>query len=419
MIILATILSSLSLLLSVLFKIRLKIINIIFMIRLAVAALSPYWAILGLVGAILGWVSGAPWAVLMGIISAGMVVWFVWRCTRDHKGFEKAFGAHWSDQISPEQARNMVQKRWTWFLRMKASPEPVWERDVVFWTVSDADRELLCDIWRPADGNVSGLALVYIHGGGWVAGEKDYMTRPFFRHLVAQGHIVMDVDYRRCPEVDIYGIVGDVKRAVAWMKAHANQYGVNPDKIVLGGGSAGAHLALLSGYTPEHPKLTPKELIGTDLSVCGLVSYYAPTDLSVGYEPWMTKNPYMRVDPVPHGTRLDPSEAMRYVGRMDIVLGGSPQEDPDIYQLVNPTTHVQPGSPPTLLIQGDYDILVDPQTTQALYRKLVESGVPAISVVFPWTEHMFDLILPQVNPAAQSALYDVDRFLALLSNKER
>jgi acetyl esterase/lipase len=71
-----------------------------------------------------------------------------------------------------------------------------------------------------------------------------------------------------------------------------------------------------------------------------------------------------------------------------------------------------------LLIQGDKDILVALDTTNALYAKLVESGVPAINVVFPWTDHMFDLILPQVNPAAQSALYDVDRFLALLLNKE-
>ena len=126
----------------------------------------------------------------------------------------------------------------------------------------------------------------------------------------------------------------------------------------------------------------------------------------------------MKWDPVSSGTRLDPSEAMKYTGRLEIVLGGAPQDNPDTYQLVNPTTHVHPGSPPTLLIQGDQDILVALETTDALYTKLVESGVTAIYVVFPWTEHMFDLILPQVNPAAQSALYDVDRFLALLLNKD-
>jgi acetyl esterase/lipase len=48
----------------------------------------------------------------------------------------------------------------------------------------------------------------------------------------------MDVAYRLCPEVDIYGMIGDVKRAIAWIKANASRYDVNPEKIVLGGGSA-------------------------------------------------------------------------------------------------------------------------------------------------------------------------------------
>ncbi|NIN61065.1 MAG: alpha/beta hydrolase fold domain-containing protein, partial [Gammaproteobacteria bacterium] len=65
------------------------------------------------------------------------------------------------------------------------------------------DRQLLCDIWRPGNGDVSGLAIVYFHGGAWFMWDKDFLTRPFFRHLVAQGHTVMDVAYRLCPEVDI------------------------------------------------------------------------------------------------------------------------------------------------------------------------------------------------------------------------
>jgi acetyl esterase/lipase len=354
----------------------------------------------------------------MGIIATGMVIWYVWQCSRDHQGFEAAFGAGWQEEIPPEQAKQMVKRRWSPYLKMKTSPEPILERDIPFWTVPGTDRQVLCDLWRPAGGNVSGLALVYIHGGGWVAGDKDFLTRPFFHHLTAQGHTVMDVAYRLCPEVDIYGIIGDVKRAVAWMKANASRFGVDPEKVVLGGYSAGAHLALLAGYTPDNPELTPEDLMSADLSVCGLVSYYGNTDLSVGYEPWLKANPELNMDPVSIGTKIDPEKAYQYAGRLDIVLGGSPQDNPEIYQLVNPTNHVHPGSPPTLLMQGNKDLLVPLDTTRALYTKLVQSGVPAINVIYPWTDHMFDLILPQVNPAAQSALYDVDRFLALLANKD-
>jgi acetyl esterase/lipase len=347
-----------------------------------------------------------------------MMLVYVWRCARKQRGFENAFGDNWSDRITSEQATHMVKKRWTWFLRMKASPEPSWERDIAYWTIADTERKLLCDVWHPADGNISGLAFIYLHGSAWFAGDKDFGTKPFFRHLVAQGHVVMDVAYRLCPEVDIYGMIGDVKRAIAWMKDNAARYGVNPEKVVIGGGSAGAHLALLAAYTPQHPQLTPEEIKNDDLSVCGVVSYYGPSDLAAGYLPWRKANPNVNLPPVPIGTELDPALRMRYGGRMDILLGGSPQDIPDIYKLASPITHIQPDSPPTLLIQGDKDLLIDLNTTRALYTKLVKSGVPAINIVFPWTDHIFDLVLPQVSPPAQSALYDVDRFLALLLSKD-
>jgi acetyl esterase/lipase len=419
MIILATILSGLSLLMSVLLLIQTK--NPLgwfgLVPKLTAGALSPFWAIMGAVGAAIGWGYQALWAIPLGIVGAGTMIWYVWRCTRDHNGFEKAFGPGWSDQIPPQQARYMVQKRWALFLKMSASPEPSWERDIPFWTIPDTDRQLLCDLWRPADGNVSGLAFVYLHGSGWAVLDKDFGTRPFFRHLVAQGHTVMDVAYRLIPEVDIYGMVGDAQRAVAWIKANADRYGVNPEKIVLGGGSAGAHIALLAGYTPQHPTLTPEDVKKADLSVCGVLSYYGPTNLLAGYK-HMNLQKTVNLPPVPIGTKVDPKKAFQYGGRLDILLGGHPEEVPDMYRLASPATYVHPGSPPTLLMQGDRDFLVPVVGTQELYTKLVESGVPAINAVFPWTEHGFDLLLPQLSPPAQSALYDVDRFLALLLNKD-
>ena len=98
--------------------------------------------------------------------------------------------------------------------------------------------------------------------------------------------------------------------------------------------------------------------------------------------------------------------------------GGHPQEMPDMYQLASPPTHVDPECPPTLLFHGSHDVLVPADATSALHKKLVQASVPAINVVFPWTDHAFDLLFPQINPAAQSALYEVDRFLAILANKE-
>lgn len=416
---LAYILSGLSLLMSVLFLVRSPrppFGFIVMLLKLAGGALSPYWAIMGIVGAVIGGIVHALRAIPMGIVGAGAMIWYVWRCSRDHEGLEDAFGAGWQDRVLPQQAKHMAPKRWTWFLKMNASPEPSWERDIAFWTVPGSERELLCDLWRPGDGDVSGLAIIYFHGSAWHVFDKDFGTRPFFRHLVAQGHTVMDVAYRLCPEVDIHGMMGDVKRAIAWMKAHASRYGVDPSKIVLGGGSAGAHLALLAAYAPQHPELTPADIEDADLSACGVFSYYGPTDLMACYE----HEDQQRLADLPSVPIGDPDYTPKGddVGRIDTLLGGHPQDVPHMYELASPISHVHPGCPPTLLIQGDQDLLVPVDATCALYTKLVEAGVPAINVVFPRTDHVFDLMLPQVSPPAQSALYDLDRFLALLLTRD-
>ena len=412
--ILAYIFSGISLMMSGFFLLRpsTKLLMVLFLPLIA-AALSPLWAIFGVIGAVLGWVSGAIWAMPLGIIGAVWMTWYIWVATRDHNGFDNAFGPDWQDQITPAIARKMLNRRWVPFVNLKASPQPVVERDIPFWTIPGTDRKLLCDVWRPANGKTSSLAYIYLHGSAWAIGDKDMFTRFFFRHLAAQGHTVMDVSYRLIPEVDLYGMVGDAKRAVAWMKANADRFGVDPEKVVLGGGSAGAHIALLAGYTPKLPELTPEELNGSDLSVCGLLTYYPPTDLEAGAQRYNNEHK----PPVPLGTKVDPKNPMLYAGRLDILLGGYPEDVPDMYRLACPTTHVNPGSPPTLSLRGDRDCLNPQDGNEQLYANLVEAGVPAIDVVLPWTEHGFDLAFPQVNPSAQSAMYDVDRFLALVLNR--
>jgi acetyl esterase/lipase len=416
MIILAAILSVLSLLMGVLLVMRTK--NPAGWLSLApksaAGALSPYWAIMGTAGAVLGWAYAAYWTIPVGLAGTGMTIWYYWCCTGDHAGFEKAFGAGWSDQIPPEQSRHMVQKRRSLLLKGIASPELSFERDVSFWRIPGTDRELLCDIWRPANGEVSGLGIIHFHGGGWWIMDKDSFTRPYFRHMVAQGHTVMDVAYRLCPEVDIYGMIGDVKRAIAWMKTNASQYGVDPEKIVLWGGSAGGHLAQLAGYAPHHPELTPEDVVGIDLSVCGVISFYGPTDMQAAYQ-HERQHLFEDRPPVPIGP--DSTKDRNDWGRMDVLLGGRPQDVPEMYDLASPITHVHPDCPPTLLIQGDRDFITPVDATCQLHAKLVESGVPAINVVYPWSDHAFDMLFQQISAPVISALYDVDRFLAIRLNK--
>jgi len=350
------------------------------------------------------------------------------RVTAAHPGFAQAFGARWERAIAPEQQTGMLQRRWTWHL--PAAPEPWWQHDVPFWTLPDADRRLLlCDLWLPPRGvSPSGLALVYLHGSAWYVLDKDFFTRPFFRHLAAQGHVVMDVAYRLYPETDMLGMVGDAKRAIAWMKAQGSAYGVNPERVIVVGGSAGGYLALLAAYTPRDGALTPDDAGETDLSVRAVISCYGPTDLRAYYD-HTRQNVWGHLGQVvearPPGPlirgvlgasyeRLGLGKTGAVAGAMEPLVGGRPETVSDLYALFSPSTHVQRGCPPTLLIQGKDDVIAPVSATNLLFEQLVASGVPAVNIIFPHAEHGFDLVLPRWSPAAQTAWYYQERFLALM-----
>jgi len=392
---------------------------------------------LGAVIAVLGLATRAPWTAALGVVAAALALRYMLRVAAAHDGFERAFGPNWQRRVRPSQRRGRLNRRWVG--RLPDGPDPRWAKDVVFWRLPRSGRELLCDIWEPARGTPpSRLAFLYFHGSGWHWLDKDFNTRRFFRHLCAQGHVVMDVAYRLCPEVDVFGMLGDVKRAIAWMKENARQHDVDPSRVLLGGGSAGGHLALLAAYAPHQPELTPEELRETDLSVAAVASYYGPTDMRAYYdharavvrepkgEGARVRNPdgiFSKMSST--ASRLlmgdlydrikDQDFEIGHRRMMKDLLGGQPDEVPGRYELVSPITHAGPHSPPTLLLQGEHDGLVPAPACRALHDKLVRSGVPAVYVEYPQTEHAFDVaVLTRYSPAAQAALYELERFLALV-----
>jgi len=380
-------------------------------------------------------------AAALGAVAVALSLRYMLRVAAHHDGFERAFGPDWERRISQVRRKTMLARRWVG--RLPDPPEARWERDIAFWRIPGGSRELLCDLWRPPEGTPSSrLAFLYFHGSGWHWLDKDFNTRRLFRHLCAQGHVVMDVAYRLCPEVDAYGMLGDVKRAIAWMKENAEKYDVDPRRIVTGGGSAGGHLALLAAYTPDHPELTPDDVKDVDLSVSAVVSYYGPVDMRAYYdhaaatlgEAGEGKKKERKRDPGRDGISSRISEAAwrfalgdlfdRIQGQdftighrqmMANLLGGQPDEVPYRYQLFSPVTHAGPKSPPTLLLQGEHDGLVPASACRALHRKLFLSGVPVVHVEYPQTEHAFDVvILTRYSPANQAALYELERFLAMV-----
>ncbi|MBN1179067.1 MAG: alpha/beta hydrolase [Anaerolineae bacterium] len=396
--------------------------------KMLAGGMVSFLALAGGAGVLLGLLRRDVRAAAAGAFGAAVAVRHVVRTTAPHAGFAQAFGADWRARIPEHLRARMLPSR---YRPLRPGPRHVpWQRDVVIGTHVETGEPLLADLWQPPDDVPrTGLAVVYLHGSAWHYLDKDVGTRPFFRHLAGQGHVVLDVAYTLAPKAQLPAMLADVKRAIAWMKANAATYGVRPEHIVVMGGSAGGHLALLAAYTPDHPALQPADVTG-DTSVRAVVSYYGLPDLgaahdrlygvdphhAAGRDRFLVRMPSLALEWLLHQVRVLP-EKVEPVEVDDILvslLGGSPEEVPEMYRLASPVNHVGPHCPPTLLFQGSHDMFGMMPEARHLHRALREAGVPSVYVEFPDTEHAFDLILPRWSPAAQAATYDVERFLALM-----
>ncbi|MFP4395014.1 MAG: alpha/beta hydrolase fold domain-containing protein [Anaerolineales bacterium] len=403
--------------------------------KLLAGALAPILALAGTISAIAGALFKSPLTLLAGACGALVSVDYVRQTLRPHQEFERAFGPDWEARLTPSVKKRLPQRRWR--IILPQTPEPRWTRDLPFWTIPETDRQLRCDIWQPPEEIApSGLAFIYFHGSGWHFSDKDAGTRPMFRHLSAQGHVIMDVAYRLCPETDWRGMLGDVKRAVAWLRINAAEYGVDPAQIVLGGGSAGGHLALLAAYTAADAALTPVDVMGMDLAVRGVVSWYGPPDMTyfAGHTVPVFSQKLPAEDERTNDTLADkiframgfdmplpahwPAGMTVQEAMMHALFGGPPEERPEAYRQASPVTHVAADCPSTLLLQGEHDSLVAAESVHALAAQLRAVDVPVVHIEYPQASHAFDLVLPQLSPPAQAALYEVGRFLALLAYRE-
>lgn len=347
-------------------------------------------------------------------------------------GFEQAFGLGWEENIHAARKKFFIRTRTS--LQLPSVPKPRLRQNVPFSPIPSTNRMLLCDLWQPPQNvNPSGLGFIYLHGSAFYFLDKDFCTRPFFSHLAAQGHVIMDVAYRLAPETDVLGMVHDVKRAIAWMKEHAAYCGVDANHIVLGGGSAGGHLALLTAYTADDPGFTPLDLSGVDTSVSAVVSLYGTSDMEALYyhtrqhlttraKPGQlkkrvpTKLPgWMKKSLGNNFHRLGFDKPLENIGTLPPLLGGHPGECPKQYAYFSPVTHVHANCPPTLLVHGAHDIMAPVTATYRLHQKLLKEKVPVVLHVLPQTDHGFDMVWPRISPSAHNAMYDVERFLALMA----
>lgn len=121
------------------------------------------------------------------------------------------------------------------------SAEPEVLRDV-FYTEAKNKLQAL-DVYSPAEGKGRPV-IVWIHGGGWKKGDKAALQKKP-QALVERGYVLVSINYRFVPEVDLQGMMGDIAKAFRWVRDHVAEHRGDPNSIVVMGHSAGAHLAAL------------------------------------------------------------------------------------------------------------------------------------------------------------------------------
>lgn len=222
-------------------------------------------------------------------------------------------------------------------------------------------------------------ALVVIYGGAWQNGSpaKD---ADFNRYMAARHHTVFAIDYRHAPQHRFPAQLDDVRAAITFIRQHATEYEADPERIALLGRSSGAHLAMLAAYQPDA------------LPLRAVVNYYGPVNLTAGY-----------ADP-PH------PDPLNIRALLEAFLGGSPAQLPQQYQVASPINYVTQRLPPTLLVYGSRDHVIQARFGRQMYEQLRSVGNTAILLEIPWAEHAFDAIFNGISN--QLALYYTERFLA-------
>jgi acetyl esterase/lipase len=228
-------------------------------------------------------------------------------------------------------------------------PEIRAENDVVFG--KGGKTELKLDLAMPKDGEGPFPAIVCIHGGGWVSGDRKQMGKTI-EVLARRGYVAISPDYRLAPRDRFPAQIEDCKAAVRWLRANAKMYHVDTRRIGVVGFSAGGHLACLLGVTGKDDGLDGDGGNAEQSSaVQAVVSFFGPTDLTrdVWDRDVRTKN-------------LVP------------LLGGTPDKKADAYRKASPMTYAGKNAPPYLFLHGTEDRVVPIEQAKDLAEKLRKAG---------------------------------------------
>jgi acetyl esterase/lipase len=254
--------------------------------------------------------------------------------------------------------------------------------NVVYEQVSTLGYEnvaMKMDVLKPQkDGSMPGI--VFITGGGFIHANKDNYIQQRMA-LAEAGYVVASIDYRVAPTATFPQPLEDVKAAIRYLKTHANQFNINPNKIGVFGGSAGGYLSAMAGTTSGIKQFDKGENLDQNSNVQAVVDIYGLSDLAnVGAD-------YSKEVQDIHKS-AGATEALWVNGSP--VFGGKDGgilADAEKVKAANPLTYISKQTPPFLLMHGDKDTLVSPSQTEILHQALVAHGIESTRYVVKDAQH--------------------------------
>ena len=212
------------------------------------------------------------------------------------------------------------------------------------------ERGMLMDIYMPSHG-MSGKrpVIYYTHGGGWAAGNKEKfghrLMLPVFRQLAEKGFVCVSINYRlskKNNDVLMRDCVTDAMDGLRFLKMHEERYGIDSDRVVVWGDSAGGQIAQMLTYADHKAFPGDKALAGYDVRPIAGISWYGPSDFT---DIELFKTNLSDKDPDRFGLRITGAE-------------GGYSKHPRAYEEMSSYYWIAKDSPPLLLLQGDTDATI-------------------------------------------------------------
>jgi len=234
---------------------------------------------------------------------------------------------------------------------------------------------LTLDVFTPKQG-AHGAAVIWTVSGGWFS-SKEAINLDFLKLLLERGYTVFAVMHGSQPKYTIPEAIADMNLAVRYIRAHAAEFKIDPNRIGITGGSAGGHLSLMVGTAGTAGDPAAKDPVARASSrVQAVACFFPPTDFlnygTPGYA-WLNRGP--------KDAFKAPFDFHVWNAERKIFEVVDEESRVKIAREISPVYHVTKDDPPTLIIHGDKDALVPIQQSELIIAKLKEAGVPCELVV--------------------------------------